>query len=108
MKQLYAKYKPHYRENLKLAIPVMISQAGHMVVQMSDSMIVGHWAGTISLAAVAFATSAFVIILVMGLGFSYAVTPLIAQEDGRENFSECGRLLINSLLINVIVGLVLF
>lgn len=108
MKQLYAKYKPHYRDSLKLAIPVIISQAGHMAVQLSDSIIVGHWAGTIALAAVSLASSIFVIILVAGLGISYAITPLIAQENARENYAECGRLLINSLLINVITGLMLF
>lgn len=48
------------------------------------------------------------VVLVMGLGISYAITPLIAQANGRENFSECGRLLINSLFINVITGAVLF
>jgi MATE family multidrug resistance protein len=108
MKQLYAKYKPHYRDNLKLAIPVVISQAGHMMVQMSDSMIVGHWAGTIALAAVSLANGVFMIILVTGLGISYAITPLIAQENSQGNFSECGRLLINSLLINLVTGVILF
>jgi MATE family multidrug resistance protein len=108
MKQLYTKYKPHYRDNLKLAIPVVISQAGHMAVQMSDSMIVGHWAGTIALAAVSLASGVFIIILVTGLGMSYAITPLIAQQNAQDNYSECGRLLINSLLINVITGLFLF
>lgn len=108
MKQLYTKYRPHYRDNLKLAIPVIISQAGHMAVQMSDSMIVGHWAGTIALAAVSLANGVFVIILVTGLGMSYAITPLIAQESARENYTECGRLLANSLLINIITGLMLF
>lgn len=108
MKQLYTKYKPHYRDNLKLAIPVVISQAGHMAVQMSDSMIVGHWAGTIPLAAVSLANGVFMIILVTGLGISYAITPLIAQENARENYGECGRLLINSLLINIITGILLF
>jgi len=107
MKQLYTRYKPHYRDNLKLAIPVIISQAGHMAVQMSDGMIVGHWAGTIALAAVSLANAVFIIILVMGLGMSYAITPLIAQENARENFGECGRLLVNSLLINVISGVLL-
>ncbi|RKR83092.1 MATE family multidrug resistance protein [Mucilaginibacter gracilis] len=108
MKQLYTKYKPHYRENLKLAIPVVISQVGHMMVQISDSAIVGHWAGTIALAAVSCAGAVFMIILVTGLGISYAITPLIAQENGRANFGECGRLLINSLLINLITGVLLF
>jgi MATE family multidrug resistance protein len=108
MKRIYTKYKPHYRDNLTLAIPVVISQVGHMVVQMSDSMIVGHWAGTIPLAAVALANGVFIIILVTGLGMSYAITPLIAQESSKENYDECGRLLINSLLINIITSILLF
>jgi multidrug resistance protein, MATE family len=108
VKRLYTKYKPHYRDNLKLAIPVVISQVGHMVVQLSDSMIVGHWAGTIPLAAVSLANGVFIIILVTGLGFSYAITPLVAQESGKQDQNECGRLLINSLLINVITAILLF
>jgi len=107
MKQLYQKYKPHYHENLKLAIPVVISQLGHVLVQTSDSIIIGHFSGTIALAAVSLVTSIFVIALVIGIGISYGSTPLIAQENGRENFAECGRLLSNSLFINIITGIVL-
>jgi MATE family multidrug resistance protein len=108
MKQLYTKYKPHYRDNLKLAIPVVISQLGHMLVQTSDSVIIGHFAGTTSLAAVSLAGSVFMVVLVIGLGISYAITPLIAQANGSNDKLECGRLLINSLVINIITGIVLF
>jgi len=69
---------------------------------------VGHLAGTVPLAAVALANGVFFIILVSGLGISYAITPLIAQESSQGNNDECGRLLINSLVINVVTGLVLF
>ena len=55
MKSFYQKYKPHYNENLKLAIPVVITQAGHMLTQVSDSVLVGHFVGTIALAGVALA-----------------------------------------------------
>jgi MATE family multidrug resistance protein len=88
MKQLYQKYKPHYHENLKLAIPVVISQLGHVLVQTSDSIIIGHFSGTIALAAVSLVTSIFVIALVIGIGISYGITPLIAQENGRENYAD--------------------
>lgn len=108
MKRIYFKYKPHYQTNLKLAIPVVISQLGHTLVHTADSVIVGHFAGTIPLAAVSLVNSIFIIILVIGMGISYGLTPLIAQESGRQNFKECGRLLSNSLLINSITGIVLF
>jgi MATE family multidrug resistance protein len=108
MKAIYQKYKPYYTDSLKLAIPVVISQLGHTLVQVSDSVIVGHFAGTTSLAAVSLVSSLFLVPLVVGIGISYGVTPLIAQNHGRGNYKECSKLLSNSLLLNVITGIVLF
>jgi MATE family multidrug resistance protein len=108
MKTLYHKYKYHYRDNLNLAVPVMISQLGHTLVQTGDTIIVGHFAGTISLAAVSLANSIFIIPMIIGMGISYGLTPLIAQHNGRNNYPECGRLLSNSIFINIITGIILF
>ncbi len=108
MKKLYTKYKPHYQTNLKLAIPVVISQLGHTLVHTADSVIVGQFAGTIPLAAVSLVNSLFTIVLVIGIGISYGITPLIAQENGRKNFAECGKLLYNSLILSTITGIVLY
>ena len=108
VKRIFYKYKPHYQTNLKLAIPVVISQLGHTLVHTADSIIVGHFAGTIPLAAVALVNSIFMVVVVIGMGISYGLTPLIAQESGRKNFKECGKLLANSLLINAVVGIILY
>jgi MATE family multidrug resistance protein len=108
LSSFYAKYKPYYKDNLTLAMPIVVSQLGHTVVHMADSVIVGHFAGTVQLAAVSLVNSIFMLILVLGLGISYGLTPLIAQENGRKNFRACGRLLSNSLLINCITGVLLY
>lgn len=108
MKALYQKYRSYYKDSLWLAIPVVISQLGHTLVQTADSIIVGHFAGTISLAAVSLVNSIFVMAMVIGMGISYGITPLIAQHNGRHEHDECGQLLSNSLLINSITGVVLF
>lgn len=108
MKHIYQKYKSHYRENLALAIPVVISQAGYTLVQISDSIVIGHFAGTVSLAAVSLAVNVFGTMLVAGIGISYAITPLIAQHNGSGNYRECGKLLSNSLFINLVSGIILF
>jgi MATE family multidrug resistance protein len=108
MNLLYQKYRPYYRDNLKLAIPVVISQLGHTLVQTSDTIIVGHFAGTVSLAAVSLASSIFVVPLVIGIGLSYGSTPLIAQHNGRKEYAACGLLLSNSLFINILSGIALF
>jgi MATE family multidrug resistance protein len=108
MKTIYHKYKQHYRDNLNLAVPVVISQLGHTLVQTADTIIVGHFAGTVSLAAVSLSNSIFIILMMIGMGISYGLTPLIAQHNGRANYAECGNLLSNSLFINVITGIILF
>lgn len=93
---------------MALAGPVVISQLGHTLVQTADTMIVGHFAGTISLAAVSLTHSVFMIVLVIGLGIAYGLTPLIAQENGKSNKEECGKLLSNSFWINIVSGILLF
>lgn len=105
---LYAKYKPYYQGNLRLAMPIVVSQLGHTLVHLADSVIVGHFAGTLQLAAVSLVNSVFMLILVLGIGIAYGLTPLIAQENGRKNSDECGQLLSNSLIINISVGIILY
>lgn len=89
---MFKKYKPnkiYYQSTIALAGPVVISQLGHTLVQTVDTIIIGHYAGTISLAAVSLVHSVFMVVLVIGLGIAYGLTPLIAQENGKSNFKEC-------------------
>lgn len=104
----YTRYKPFYKDNLILALPIVVSQLGHTMVNMADSIIVGHFAGTVQLAAVSLVNSIFMLILVLGLGISYGLTPLIAKMNGAKNYDECGKLLSSSLIINVITGTLLY
>lgn len=108
MKSLYRSYKPYAISSLLLAGPVIISQLGHTLVHTADTMVVGHFAGTISLAAVSLVHSVFMIVMVVGIGIAYGITPLIAQENGKKNYKECGRLLANSVWLNGLTGILLF
>lgn len=107
MQRLYDKYRSHYKDNFRLAYPVVISQLGHTLVALSDSIIIGN-TGTVPLAAVALGNSIFSVFMVTGIGISYGLTPLIAQENGRGNKSGCGHLLAHSLMINMLAGILLF
>jgi len=104
----YKSNKIYYQSTIALAGPVVISQLGHTLVQTVDTIIIGHYAGTISLAAVSLVHSVFMVVLVIGLGIAYGLTPLIAQENGKSNFKECAKLLSNSLWLNVGAAILLF
>ncbi|WP_129715617.1 MATE family efflux transporter [Pedobacter sp. SYP-B3415] len=105
---LYNRYKSYYRENLHLALPIVVSQLGHTLVHLADSVIVGHFAGTVQLAAVSLVNSVFMLVLVFGLGISNGLTPLVARENGERNHEECGKLLSVSLMINIFTGILLY
>ena len=108
MQERRKAHRSYYLSTLTLAIPIVISQLGHTLVQTADTMIVGHFAGTIPLAAVSLTHSVFMIVLVIGLGISYGLTPLIAQQNGQSNDAECAKLLSNSFWINLFSGILLF
>lgn len=108
---MFKKYKSnklYYHSTIALAGPVVISQLGHTLVQTLDTVIIGHYAGTIALAAVSLVHSVFMVVLVIGLGVAYGLTPLIAQENGKSNFKQCAELLSNSLWLNVVAAIFLF
>ncbi len=75
-------WRQHFRDNFLVAYPVVISQLGHIAVNVADSVIVGRL-GERQLAGVALATSAFVVVLVVGLGISMGLTPLVAAAAAR-------------------------
>ncbi|GAB3529946.1 MATE family efflux transporter [Pontibacter brevis] len=100
-------YKQHFSRNFTLAYPVVLSQLGHIMVSVFDSLMVGQ-IGTLPLAAASLGNSIFTITLVFGLGVSYSITPLIAAADGRRNYTRISLLLLNGLVSNVLLGILLF
>jgi MATE family multidrug resistance protein len=100
-------YLPHYKENLKLAIPVIISQAGQMLTGIADNAMVGRVDKTL-LAASAFSNSVFNIWMLFGLGFSIGLTPLVGVAFGKKDFSKISKLLRHSLLLNTLMTILLF
>ncbi len=98
--------KPDIRVTFRLAYPVMIGQLGHMMMGVVDSIMVGRL-GPTPLAAAALANSLFFLILVIGLGITYAITPLVAMAVGRQRPGECGTVLRQGLLVCLVTAGVL-
>lgn len=96
----------HIRENLHLAVPVMLSNLGHILMAVSDTVMVGH-IDAVSLAAAGLATVAFNVLLLFGIGVSYAITSLVAEAAGEGNEKRIILTLRHGLVINVCNGSVL-
>ena len=94
------KYLPFYKRNLKVALPVMITQAGQVVVQLADNIMVGH-VGTAELAGVSFANAIFLIGFITLIGFSQGLTPLVGESFAKGEHKKASHLLRNSLMLNL-------
>ena len=78
------EYLPYYKRNLKVALPVMLTQLGASLVGLFDSMMVGHYA-TVDLAAVSFSNALFFMAMVFAMGALMAITPLVGIQMGEMN-----------------------
>lgn len=101
---LSKKYKYHFTNNLKLAYPVTLSQLGHMITALADTLMIG-WLGALPLAAVAFGHSIFSMFFIIGIGLATGLTPLVGKANGLRNQEECSNLLSNGLVANFIYAI---
>lgn len=103
----FRQYLPQYRANLTLALPVVLSQVGQVVVQLADSAMVGRL-GAVPLAGVSFGSAVFVIFLFWGTGLSLGLTPLVGEVFARNGFRSAAAFFNHSLRLFTVVGLLLF
>ncbi len=81
------KYTSEFRYNLKLATPVILGMLGHTFVGLIDNIMVGQL-GTAQLAAVSLGNSFIFIAIALGIGFSTAITPIVAEADAAEQTTQ--------------------
>ena len=98
--------KEHLRKNIVLSLPVIIGQLGHIMVGVADSVMVGRL-GVIPLAAATFAGTIYHILMLFGIGVSYAITPKVAATDSA-NKTKLQQFLQNGFFMNMGLGLILF
>lgn len=84
----------------------MLSQLGHVMMGVADNVMVGH-IGSTELAAAGLANVAFNVLMLFGIGVSYAITPLVAQADGSKDFAASAEVLRHGLVLNICNALIL-
>lgn len=102
-----AQYTKEFSYNLKLAYPVIIGMLGHTLIGIVDNIMVGKL-GSTELAAVSLGNSLIFIAMSLGIGFSTAITPIVAQADAENNRSKIRSAFHHGLFLCVILGFTLF
>ena len=104
---LLSNYTKEFKYNITLATPVILGMLGHTLVAFVDNIMVGQL-GTAELAAVSLGNSFMFIAMSLGIGFSTAITPLIAEADGEGNFESGKSSFKHGLFLCTILGITLF
>nr|WP_299174406.1 MATE family efflux transporter [uncultured Allomuricauda sp.] len=104
---MFQRYTKEFSYNLKLAYPVILGMLGHTFVAFADNIMVGQL-GTAELAAVSLGNSFVFIAMSLGIGFSTAITPLVAEADGAGSIANGKSALKHGLVLCTILGISLF
>lgn len=88
-------------------MPVILGMLGHTFVAFADNIMVGQL-GTAELAAVSLGNSFVFIAMSLGIGFSTAITPLVAEADAAGDRSAAKGSLKHGLVLCTLLGLILF
>lgn len=100
-------YTKEFAYNIKLSVPVIMGLLGHTIVQLADNIMVGQL-GTAELAAVSLGNSFVFIAMSLGIGFSTAITPLVAEADGAGSKADGKSALKHGLVLCTVLGVSLF
>lgn len=101
------QYTKEFSYNLRLAYPIILGMLGHTIVSIVDNIMVGKL-GPAELAAVSLGNSFVFIAMSLGIGFSTAITPLVAEADGKKNIEEGRSAFHHGLYLCTILGVILF
>jgi len=95
-----------YKKTLALSLPVIVAQAGQIMVGIVDNIMIGHL-GCTELAAASFTNTLITLVVIFGMGFSFALTPVVGQRMASRDYKFIGMALKNGLLSNLIMGVLL-
>lgn len=104
---MFQQYTKEFKYNLQLSFPVILGMLGHTFVAFADNIMVGQL-GTAELAAVSLGNSFVFIAMSLGIGFSIAITPLVAEADSAGKKADAKSALKHGLVLCTILGFSLF
>lgn len=103
----FSTYTKEFTYNIKLAYPVILGMLGHTLIGIVDNIMVGNL-GSTELAAVSLGNSFIFIGMSIGIGFSTAITPIIAEADAEKNPAKIRSVFHHGLLLCTLIGVALF
>lgn len=98
-------FAAHRSAILKLGLPLIASNMAQFAIHMTDTIMLG-WYDVTALAAVTLASSLFFVTFIVGAGFAFAVTPIVAAAAEAKDEVQVRRVTRMGLWLSVIYGFI--
>ncbi len=105
MEHVAQTYSEHRRAIFKLGGPLIASHLAQFAIHMTDTIMLG-WYNVTALAAVTIATTMFFVTFIVGAGFAFAVTPMVAAAAEADDEVQVRRVTRMGLWLSIAYGLV--
>ncbi len=105
----FSQYRAQYKSNLRLALPIAMTQIGQILTQIADNLMIGRYGGEnpIPLAAVSFGGMVFFILFIAAIGITMGITPLVGELFAQHDRQKSAGLLQNGILFFSLFGLMM-
>ncbi len=100
----FKKYLSDYKQIVRLGLPIIVGQAGMIVVGFADNVMVGRYT-TEALSSASFVNNVFNMASLACMGFTYGITPIAGALFGKGKHARIGELMRNALVLNVLYSL---
>jgi len=105
----FQSYKKDLKETLHLSGPVIVAQLGLVLMGVIDNIMIGNIEniGHELLSAASLGNSIYFIIGVLGIGITFAISPLVAEADAAGEDDQCGLYLRQGVFASLLSGILL-
>lgn len=98
---------PSYRHIWKIAYPIILSLLAQNVINVIDTAFMGR-VGEVELGAAAIAGIFYIVLYMIGFGFSTGAQILMARRNGEGKHREVGNIMDHSIYVMLALGIFLF
>lgn len=103
---IFKQNKPHTKHLIQLAYPVIASQIGQVMFGFVDNLMIGR-VGANELAAAGISNAVLFLFLVIGIGLTFAISPITSKHKGEKPQEPLGNILWSAFYVTLPIALIL-